>query len=97
MLDAILACDSMSDSVSGIQATLAGLDLGDEPGDALALIGGIALAAFMVTLLTVRQIITGRAREASRREIAAYVAEGTISVEDGERLLKAGRSWGCVD
>jgi len=29
-------------------------------------------------------------REKSRREIAAYVAEGTISPEDAERILAAG-------
>ena len=28
-------------------------------------------------------------REKTRREIAAYVAEGTISPEDGERMLRA--------
>lgn len=30
-------------------------------------------------------------REQSRREIAAYVAEGTISPDQAERLLAAGR------
>ncbi len=32
-----------------------------------------------------------KAREESRREIAAYVAEGTISPDDAVRLINAGR------
>ena len=44
-------------------------------------------------------ILTTQARERSRREIAAYVAEGSLSPEQGERLVKAdvnaSRSRGC--
>ncbi|TVQ63046.1 MAG: hypothetical protein EA379_04540 [Phycisphaerales bacterium] len=43
---------------------------------------------------TTRNILRTQARERSRREIYAYVAEGTISVEDAQRLLKAGQQWG---
>ncbi|MBL8877416.1 MAG: hypothetical protein JNM86_16615 [Phycisphaerae bacterium] len=31
-----------------------------------------------------------RQREESRREIAAYIAEGTMTAEQGERLMAAG-------
>ncbi|MHC5002154.1 MAG: hypothetical protein ACYTJ0_03445 [Planctomycetota bacterium] len=34
-------------------------------------------------------IVTTMSREQSRREIAAYIAEGSISPEQGERLLQA--------
>ncbi|MHC4219105.1 MAG: hypothetical protein ACYSU7_11690 [Planctomycetota bacterium] len=34
-------------------------------------------------------VITTQARERSRREIAAYIAEGSLSPEQGERLMKA--------
>lgn len=34
-------------------------------------------------------IATSASRERSRREIAAYVAEGSISPEQGERLIRA--------
>ncbi len=34
-------------------------------------------------------ILTGHARERSRREIAAYIAEGSLLPEQGERLMKA--------
>ncbi|MCK4874122.1 MAG: hypothetical protein KAS72_15470 [Phycisphaerales bacterium] len=33
-----------------------------------------------------------RAREQSRREIAAYIAEGSMTPEQGERLLEAGNA-----
>ena len=32
-----------------------------------------------------------RQRERTKREIAAYVAEGSISPQDAERIIKAGR------
>ena len=35
-----------------------------------------------------------KAREESRREIAAYVAEGTISPDDAVRLINAGEEVG---
>jgi ABC-type tungstate transport system substrate-binding protein len=34
-------------------------------------------------------IITTNSRERSRREIAAYIAEGSMTPEQGERLMKA--------
>jgi len=33
-------------------------------------------------------------RERSRREIAAYIAEGSMTPEDGERLIRAGGANG---
>jgi hypothetical protein len=43
---------------------------------------------------TVRKTVQARAREESRREIAAYVAEGSISADDATKLLAAGGSIG---
>lgn len=40
----------------------------------------------------IRGSIVGRAREEARREIAAYVAEGSMTPEDAERILNAGKS-----
>ena len=40
-------------------------------------------------LKAVIMIVTTSAREKSRREIAAYIAEGSITAEQGERLLRA--------
>ncbi len=35
-------------------------------------------------------VLKTRARERSRREIAAYIAEGSMTPEQGERLMRAG-------
>mgnify|MGYP005842603085 CR=1 FL=1 len=53
-------------------------------------IGGlIAISAIFMDMIKSTSI--GREREKSRREIAAYIAEGSMSPEDGERLLNAGQ------
>ncbi|MGH7243560.1 MAG: hypothetical protein ACREJD_09110 [Phycisphaerales bacterium] len=38
--------------------------------------------------------ITGVAKEKTRREIAAFIAEGSMSPEQGEKLMKAGKGGG---
>jgi hypothetical protein len=38
-----------------------------------------------------RKTVSVRERERTRREIAAYVAEGSMTPEDGARLLAAGK------
>jgi hypothetical protein len=38
---------------------------------------------------TAESILKSMGRERSRREIAAYVAEGSMTPEQGERLLRA--------
>lgn len=62
------------------------------------------VVAGVVTLLgillgVVHSMYKTRQTEQSRREIAAYVAEGSMSPEDAERLLTANNekpwSWGC--
>lgn len=50
--------------------------------------GGL-IAIVAIVFGTIRKISLNNEREKSRREIAAYVAEGSMSPEDGERLLKA--------
>ena len=45
------------------------------------------LAATVIQAVT--KVITTASRERSRREIAAYVAEGSITPEQGERLMRA--------
>lgn len=70
---------------------LAGLDEGEVA--MIVLFGGGMLAA-IVAIITdaIRKTLETRAREESRREIAAYVAEGTISPDDAAKLLAAGGS-----
>lgn len=58
----------------------------------LILITGGVLIAMALRMVTT--IITTAAHERSRREIAAYIAEGTIPPDQGERLLRADVSRG---
>jgi hypothetical protein len=50
--------------------------------------GLIALAAIFFG--TIKSTGETKEREKSRREIAAYIAEGSMTPEDGERILSAG-------
>ncbi|MFG0282780.1 MAG: hypothetical protein ACF8R7_00010 [Phycisphaerales bacterium JB039] len=55
-----------------------------------------AVAGAIVIILAVlfeerRKTVSVRERERTRREIAAYVAEGSMTPEDGARLLSAGK------
>ena len=50
----------------------------------------ICLAVLVNSLVrAITAVLTTHARERSRREIAAYIAEGSLSPEQGERLMKA--------
>jgi hypothetical protein len=57
-------------------------------GELVFIVGG-TIAVFAIFMGTIRRIIKTKAREQSRREIAAYIAEGSMSPEQGERLMKA--------
>ena len=54
------------------------------------LIFGIPSVAIIMG--TLKSVLGNRARERTRQEVAAYVAEGSMSAEEGERLLHAGSS-----
>ena len=45
----------------------------------------------IVALQTVAGVVKSVSRERSRREIAAFIAEGSMTPEQGERLMKAGQ------
>jgi len=50
----------------------------------------ICLAMLSNSLIrALTSILTTQSKERSRREIAAYVAEGSLSPEQGERLVRA--------
>lgn len=49
----------------------------------------IVVAAGIVISYAVKAVSV-RERERSRREIAAYIAEGSMSAEEGARLMAAG-------
>lgn len=60
-----------------------------EPDLAVFLVGGL-IAIVAIVFGTVSGMVKATARERTRREIAAYIAEGSMTPEHGERLLKAG-------
>lgn len=51
---------------------------------------GAAIAIVAILCGSVCSIHKTRARERSRSEIAAYIAEGSMTPEEGERLMMAG-------
>lgn len=57
----------------------------------VAISGGLGVAIVGIIAGTIKANRREREREQSRREIAAYVAEGSISAADAERLIAAGR------
>jgi hypothetical protein len=64
-------------------------------------LGGAFLCAIVGIIMgTIHSTVEARAHEESRREIAAYVAEGSITPEDAAALLSAGmkskgKRWAC--
>jgi hypothetical protein len=65
------------------------------PADLIPIIsigGAFSVAIVGIVAGAIRKTVTGKAREQSRREIAAYVAEGSMSAEEGAKLLEAGKS-----
>lgn len=65
---------------------------GEEVVMVMAMAGGfIAIAAIIAG--AIQNVKIAKAKEESRREIAAYIAEGSISADDGRKLLDAGGSF----
>jgi hypothetical protein len=58
----------------------------------LAIGGGLIVAIIAIVVTSIQKVMMTRAREQTRREVAAYVAEGTISPDDAVRILSSGRS-----
>ncbi|MDG2021052.1 MAG: hypothetical protein P8J59_03780 [Phycisphaerales bacterium] len=53
---------------------------------------GMIIAVVAILAGVMRSIFVSRAQERTRQEVAAYVAEGSMSAAEGESLLKAGAS-----
>lgn len=63
--------------------------LADQPGiivAILAIVGGIPLGAFAIY----SGIVISRDKERTRREVAAYVAEGSMTPDDAAKIISAG-------
>ena len=59
----------------------------------IVVIGSVFVVGMSLKALT--NIVASTAKERSRREIAAYIAEGSLSAEQGERLLRADVNRAC--
>lgn len=55
----------------------------------IGIIAGCSVAAIAIIFGCIQSVSNRRQREQSRREIAAYVAEGSMSPDDAERILRA--------
>ncbi len=62
--------------------------LAEMPNPIFVIGGAVAIVAIVAGTAT--KIVVGRSREQTKREIAAYVAEGTIDPEKAVEMLKAG-------
>ncbi len=74
-------------------AGVAGTNLSGDDVTKIVLIAlGVSLMVILVVVKAVQRVSIARAREQSRREIAAYVAEGSISPDDAVKMMNAGGS-----
>jgi hypothetical protein len=60
--------------------------------DNLIWVGALSLGFVAIVCRTARTIVSSLARERTRREIAAFIAEGAMTPEQGEKLMAAGES-----
>ena len=55
----------------------------------IAIAGGLIFVTILVLVKSVGSMLHTRQREQTKREIAAYIAEGSMTPEQGERIIKA--------
>ena len=58
----------------------------------IAIIGGMAVGAIWIIGAFIKSMVVGVARERTKRELAAYVAEGSMKPETAIELAKAGKT-----
>lgn len=73
--------------MDGLLLAAAGIDV---PIMLFGVIGVVAVVAIVFD--TGQKVLVNRQREMTKREIAAYVAEGSITPQDAERIIRAGKS-----
>lgn len=76
----------MSESLDAV--TLASSVIRSNP-ELIVIIGLMVIGVVCLVVYEIRKASMHRQTEQTRREIAAYVAEGSISPQDAERILKA--------
>ncbi|MCA9271746.1 MAG: hypothetical protein KDA31_01745 [Phycisphaerales bacterium] len=77
-----------------IEATLADNALADSLAHYLlpivAIVAGVIVGSFAITCGVMHSVAVKKARENTKRELSAYVAEGTITPDDAVRILAVG-------
>ena len=58
-------------------------------------VGGV-IAVTWIIMATIDSTVKAKEKEATRRELAAYVAEGSMSAQDAAAIMNAGRSSRAV-
>ena len=56
----------------------------------IAIGGAFVVGTIGIVFGTIKSVMETRSREATKRELAAYVAEGSMAPEAAERIVKAG-------
>lgn len=69
-----------------MMTTLAGID---DNVTMMAVGGGILIAIVSVVFHATRKMVQTTARERTKREVAAYVAEGTMTPDQAQQILQA--------
>lgn len=67
------------------------ITLGTDMGDMVPIIiplAGMVFALIVITIGALKGHLETRERERTKREVAAYMAEGSITSEDAERILR---------
>jgi hypothetical protein len=67
------------------------LTLASDIGDLVPIViplAGMVFALIVIVIGAVKGHFETRAREQTKREVAAYMAEGSITSEDAERILR---------
>ncbi|MDX2114238.1 MAG: hypothetical protein SFZ24_01275 [Planctomycetota bacterium] len=64
--------------------------LANEVIPVIVIVGGIFIAVIAILSNFISGMVRSSHRSRVQREIAAYVAEGSMTPEEGERLIRAG-------
>ncbi len=65
--------------------------------DNVVWVGGLFLGLVAILSSAAKSIVDSVTRERTRRDIAAYIAEGSMTPDQGEKLMAAGKpkAGGC--
>ncbi|MEQ8845763.1 MAG: hypothetical protein RIB58_13005 [Phycisphaerales bacterium] len=59
----------------------------------VAVVGGVIVLCTFFFMLFISEMSKNKQKEQTTRELAAYVAEGSITAEDAERIQRGTRPW----